>query len=178
VRIPWNDQFPPPYQLFMDFKLTDVVGAATATVALVIGSSIFLQILANKSTAIFERYRGLTGEYRAEQQNPERRNSLEDQITLYYWRCRLVRHATTALIIAVVAFVITIVVASFAVIFPNSVLLKVGGTALLVFGLVCVAIGAAFEFRENQLLGVAIGSELEDFPNLPKQELSAQHTTK
>src|SRR5689334_16725757 len=71
-----------------EFKLTDLLGSAGATIGIIIGGVIFLQFLSSKYDSLAGRYRELTRDYRGQGQS-HRHESLQYQIRVYRRRLRL-----------------------------------------------------------------------------------------
>ena len=89
-----------------DYKLADLLGIAGATIGIIIAAAIFLQCLSTKYVAAFDRYRNLTGEYRANNAGEQRHDSLQNQIQSYRCQTRYLNIASLLVLIAVLSSVI------------------------------------------------------------------------
>src|SRR5581483_11087093 len=74
-----------------DYKLTDLLSSAAATVGVIIFGTIFLQFLSGKYMELTSRFRALAGEYRNGGAGEVRHHSLQEQMTLYRRRLHLMR---------------------------------------------------------------------------------------
>jgi len=150
-----------------DYRLADVLGVAGATIGIMIAAGILLQFLSTRYIAIFERYRGLTGEYRGNHASDARRDSLKNQIAAYGRQIALLNWATQAVTVALLSFVATVIVASLSVIFPQEMGLRAAGTIGLFLGLGLIAFGVALVQVEAMLQRHTLAKETSDFNDLP-----------
>jgi hypothetical protein len=146
----------------MNIDLGKVVGTATATVALIIASSIFLQNLSTKYLALMGRLGQLTEEVRKSRPGGVRGASLRELIGTTEQQCQLVRVGSMYLEWAVLTFVITVVSASLSTAFPAVGAAKLIGGCSLVVGLVLLSISVVYEMRENWLSKALFRSEIAD----------------
>lgn len=154
----------------MNLELKDMASTAGATVGLVIATSIFLQLLTTKYIAIYDKYRVLTGEYRAGNPADPRRASLREQIAIYHKRCHRIRRASSWLIYGEFSFLGTILFACLTIVFPQVGFIKVAGACTMMVGLIAVGVGAAYELSENEISNLEVESELSDLPDLEKPD--------
>lgn len=144
----------------MDLNIQDTVGSATATAGLVIACAITLSMVSTKFIAAFERYRALTGEYRAGS-NGQRKHSLRDQIQMYHRRCRYMRLASMCMLAGELAFLLAIVGAGVGVNVPwLAPKVIVGGGMLL--GLSLLSIGVFIDLLETRITRRVLDSEVCD----------------
>ncbi|HEX8834760.1 MAG TPA: DUF2721 domain-containing protein [Abditibacteriaceae bacterium] len=153
----------------MEINLKDVLESAGGTASLVIACTIFLHQLITVYTANFERYRALAREHREMNGEHARRDSLRDQITLYYRRCQAIRRSMCIVAGAEVAFIITIIASGLSAAMPETKWIGLVGGGSLVIGLLVLGVAAVLEIHQNYLSKYAIESEIADFPELPQQ---------
>lgn len=151
-----------------------LVGAASAPVALIIATSIFLGNLGGKYAMLGGVFRDLSSEYRnAEHRQGLRARSLEDQMRLYSWRLRTLMRATLVLTLSIESFVLTVVFTCIGVIFPGKSL-WFWATAFCSFaGLLLLAVAVVMELLENQQARHALMLETAEFKDVladPDQE--------
>lgn len=149
-----------------NIDLAKFVGAASAPVALVIASCIYLGNLTTKYNSLFERTRTLSEELRekAEQEEAQepggRAESLQEQLRLYEQRINGTMKSTFSLNLAIICFVLTVALTAVNMLFPKNVPL-VMSTALVMFaglGLICA--GVVIELWSNRLAKPVLDSEL------------------
>lgn len=151
-----------------------LVGAASAPVALIIATSIFLGNLGGKYAMLNSIFRTLTGEYRGlEDRSSLRSRSLEDQMKLYSWRLRTLMRATLVLTLSIEAFILTVVFTSIGIIFPGRPA-WFWATALFSFaGLLLLAVAVVMELVENHQARHGLMLETAEFDGVlsdPEQE--------
>src|SRR4051794_17592073 len=118
-----------------DYKLGDLMGIAGATIGIIIAGGILLQCFTTHYTAVFDRFRTLTGEYRGNDSSDSRRKSLKNQILNYARQIRFINGASICVAVALVLFLITVADASLSVAFPKALVLRSVGTVTLMAGL-------------------------------------------
>src|SRR5579883_1011007 len=121
-----------------DYKLSDFLGVAGATIGIIIAGGIMMGNLTAKYVAIVERFRGITGEYRRNDANEIRRGSLETQISAYGRQVLLLNYATSFTTLGVFVFLVTVGLASLSVMFPGVLVLRSLGTIGLFLGLASI----------------------------------------
>src|SRR4051812_38551634 len=102
-----------------DYKLSDFLGIAGATVGIIIAGGILMGNMSAQYIAIFERFRTLTSEYRGNNCSDLRRGGLKRQITSYGRQILHLNIASLFVSLAVLAFLATVTVASLSVIYPH-----------------------------------------------------------
>lgn len=144
-----------------------LVGAASAPVALIIASCIFLGNLGAKYAMLMAIFRQLSGEFRdTKQRDTIRCRSLEKQITLHSGMLRSLMRATFWLTVSIQLFILTVVFTSIGVIFPN-VHTFTWITGLLGFaGLLVLAGAVGIEMFENHQAKEGLMLETAEFPGV------------
>src|SRR4051794_17928531 len=102
-----------------DYKLADMLGIAAATIGIIIAGGILLGWLSSKYADAYSRFRQLTSEHRNGQPSDSRRGSLQDQIASCRRQVVLLCYGSLAITLALVAFLLTVSLASLSVIFPG-----------------------------------------------------------
>lgn len=151
-----------------------LVGAASAPVALIIATSIFLGNLGGKYAMLGGIFRGLSSEYRdSKDRESLRSRSLEDQMRLYSGRLRTLMRATLILTLSIESFILTVVFTCIGVVFPGPHI-WFWATAFFSFaGLLLLAIAVAMELVENHQARHALMLETAEFDGVlsdPDQE--------
>ncbi len=144
-----------------------LVGAASAPVALIIATSIFLGNLGGKYAMLVAIFRQIAGEYRGiEQRDSLRCRSLEKQLTHYSSRLRNLIRATFWLTMAIHFFILTVFFTSVAVILPHMrVWVWVTGFFSLT-GLLVLGASVVIETVENHRAKEDLVLETADFPDV------------
>ena len=149
--------------------LAKFVGAASAPVALIISTSIFLSNLTAKYVPMVGRLRTLTGEVRTEPDHEDRVTSLHEQIDISEVRIRWVLRAVQFLTLSILCFINTVAFTSISMFFPEQPIF-IGVTIASMFaGLALLAVAVIMEMWENHLTTGMLESELgKGTPNLPR----------
>ena len=151
----------------VDYKLHDLLGVAGATVGFILAGAILMGGFNAKYVHLFERYRGLTGEFRQHAAPDPRRGSLRDQIANYRRRIRVINIASVCVGFAMLLFLLTVAVASLSVIYPAVMKLRLVGSIGVIGGLSLGGLGVALDIVETLLSRGVIVEEVSDIPNLP-----------
>lgn len=145
----------------MDYKLTDLLGAAGSTIGIIIAGAIFLQFLTTRYVDISGRFRALTGEYREGKLSGAREASLRTQIRLYRTRLQLVNWASWLGAGALLLFLLTLICGGLSLIWPAQVAFKVGGTVGLFLGLGSIMAAVVMHLVESFIARQEIAEEDE-----------------
>jgi len=145
-----------------EYKLTDLLSSAGATIGVIIAGTIFLQFLSTKYLELSSRYRELTREYRGKHADEPRHGPLRTQIRIYRKRLRLINRASWLGAIALLSFLFAVLAGGFSMAFPPVRAFKAVGTAGLFFGLVFVAAAVCVELYESILARHEVGEEIAD----------------
>jgi hypothetical protein len=158
-----------------DLDISRFVGAASAPVALIIATSIFLSNLTTKWWAMTGVYRALSGEYRGSHEHADSRSvNVRTQLECYSRRLALLMRATLLLTLAILAFILTVIFTGINMIFPKNPPLEYLTVAMSFCGLLLLATSVVAELVENEI-GKRIGPlETGDFDRETEHPL--QHT--
>ena len=144
-----------------------LVGAASAPVALIIASCIFLGNLGGKYAMLMGIFRQLSGEYRdTKERDTIRCRSLEKQLTLHSSMLRSLMRATFWLTISVELFILTVVFTSIGVLFPNAHVFTWITGILSFAGLFVLAGAVGIEMVENYRAKQGLMLETAEFPGV------------
>ena len=144
-----------------------LVGAASAPVALIIATSIFLGNLGGKYAMLTGAFGQIAGEYRqAKERDSLRCRSLERQLTHYSQRLRSLIRATFWLTVAIQLFILTVVFTSIGVIFPQIHALTWITGGLSFAGLLALGGSVVIEMVENHQAKEVLMLETAEFPNV------------
>lgn len=150
--------------------VSKLVGAASAPVALIIATSIFLSNLTARFTAMVTTARQLASEFREKKERDTRAESLRVQLGLYHRRLRLIMRATFWLTMTICCFIGTVLFTSVSVAFKNSPVWPVVTGALMLAGLALLVYCVGLETFENHLAKDALGKEMSEFPEVQPNE--------
>jgi F0F1-type ATP synthase assembly protein I len=152
----------------MDFKLKEVLEAIGPTASLVFASWIFLSYLEQRYSAAYTRYRALINDYREnmEHAHEHRKGSVKGQIVLYKRRCEQMKLATNLGVIAAIFLLLTLITGALNAAMKDWDFLKYIGTVSALIGLVLVMGAAVLVVMENNLIQMAIDSEVADLPDV------------
>jgi hypothetical protein len=132
-----------------DFNLTDLLGAAGATIGVIISGTIFLQFLSSKSTELAKRYRELAKEYRQGEVNDARHSVLQPQIRIFRRRLWLLLWASWLAGGALVCFIFAVVSGGISMLLPKTGSVNVIGAVMLFVGLGTIALAVFLEVLES-----------------------------
>src|SRR3954449_13555904 len=91
-----------------DYKLTDLLSTAGATIGIIIAGGILLGNLAAKYVAISDHYGRLADQYRGHQDSDQRRGNLQTELSCYRRQVLYLNTATMILCIGLLCFLITV----------------------------------------------------------------------
>lgn len=154
-----------------EYKLTDLLSSAGATIGVIIAGTIFLQFLSTKFTELGGRYRELTREYRGVESEHGRHQPLRSQIRNYRHRLVLLNRASCLAAIALLCFLVSVLAGGLSMAFPPIRAYKAVGTTGLASGLVLMAIAVGFELSESILARKEILDEISDLDDEAKQSV-------
>jgi len=144
----------------MDFELKDVMNAVGPSAALAFAAWLFLQLLQQRYSAAYSRYRDLVEAMRGELPDG-RRQTVRDEIDVYHKRVRLMMHATTLGMIGAMLLLLALAISGVDAMLHIDWLKYIGGPAIVV-GLLLVLPAAIMVIRENNLIEQPIEAELAD----------------
>jgi hypothetical protein len=145
-----------------DYKLTELLSSAGATIGVIIAGTIFLQFMSTKYSELCSRYRELAGEYRGRQPNEPRHVPLQSEIRLYRRRLRLMNRASGLAAMALMCFLVAVLAGGMSMLYPSLRLYKFIGTAGLFLGLILIAGAVSHELAEIILSRHELGDEIAD----------------
>lgn len=145
-----------------EYKLTDLLSSAGATIGVIIAGTIFLQFLSTKFTELGERYRELTAEYRGVDQEHTRHRPLRSQIQNYRQRLVLLNRASWMGALALLSFLLSVMAGGLSLAFPPIRTFKTVGTTGLAVGLLLIAVAVSLELAESIMARREILEEISD----------------
>jgi hypothetical protein len=156
--------FTPERQMFevSDYKLTDLLSSAGATIGVIIGGVIFLQFLSSKYVELANRYRDLTKDYRDGDGGDGRHGPLQTLIRVYRSRLVLLNRASWLAGGALLGFIAAVLAGGLSMAFPPVVVFKAIGSMSLLLGLLLIGSAVALELWESVLSRHEIGEEIAD----------------
>jgi Na+/melibiose symporter-like transporter len=131
--------------------LAKLVGAASAPVALIISTSIFLSNLTTKHLAMCTTIRELLKEIREKPDDENREHSLQGQSELYRRRLRWLMRATFWLTVSIICFIVTVLLTAAGVVFPDTTWLTITTAFAMFGGLALLAAAVVMEAWENHM---------------------------
>jgi Protein of unknown function (DUF2721) len=169
----------------MQLDVPKLVGAASAPVALIIASSIFLSNLSAKYGMLGQSFRRSADEYRKLDDKPSLwSRSLEKQLGLYSRRLQILIRATFWLGVCIVCFIATVLFTSVSVLIPKSPIPTIITGAFSFAGLIILGVCVILEIVENHCAKEALVLETAEFPGVlssrleeGKKDLRHEHET-
>lgn len=153
-----------------DYKLTDLLSSAGATIGVIIAGTIFLNFVSSKYTELSTRYRELAGEYRGCGADAPRHGPLQSIIRLYRHRLVLMNRASLAAALALVCFLLSVLVGGLSILHPPERAFKWVGTVGLFLGLLLIGGSISLEIREIMLARHELGDEIADLDDPVRNE--------
>lgn len=145
-----------------EYKHTDVLSSAGATIGVIIAGTIFLQFMSTKYSDLCSRYRALTGEYRGRSEEEPRHGSLQSQIRSYRLRLVLMYRASALAAVALLCFLLAVLAGGLSILNPPFRFYKLAGTIGLFGGLILMAGAVWLELAEILTARHELGDELAD----------------
>lgn len=152
-----------------DYKLTDLLSSAGATIGVIIGGVIFLQFLSSKYVELANRYRDLTKAYREREGGDGRHGPLQYLIRVYRDRLWLLNRASWLAAAALLFFIAAVLAGGLSMAFPAAVAFKAIGSAGLLIGLILIGAAVTLELWESVLTRHEISSEVADLDHEAKK---------
>lgn len=152
-----------------DYKLTDLLSTAGATIGIIIAGTIFLQFVNTKYMDLAGRYRELATEYRGVPDEHGRHGPLRTLIQRYRRRLMLLNRASWLAAVALLAFLSAVMVGGLSILYPPVVALRTAGTWGLMGGLLLIAIAVLLNLIETIMARKEIGDEIADLDDEARQ---------
>lgn len=144
------------------YKLTDLLSSAGATIGIIIAGVIFLQFMSTRLVDLSGKYRELTREYRSRGDAEARHAPLRSQIRMYRRRLELVNRAAGLGAAAVLCFLLAVTAGGLSMAYPTVLTFKWVGTFGLLAGLAGIAGGVALHLIETIHARHEIAEEIAD----------------
>jgi hypothetical protein len=157
--------------------IAKLVGAASAPVALIIATSIFLSNLGAKYALLAGTFRELSNEFRVmkdEDRGSLRAKSVHESLEMYAHRLRVLVRATFWLTVSIICFILTVVFTGIGVIFPKNVPCQLITAAFSFAGLLILGASVGLEMLENHQAKRALILETSEFPDIVPEELQGE----
>ena len=139
-----------------EYKLTDLLSSAGATIGVIIAGTIFLQFVSTRYTELAGQYRQITGEYRKVEAGQGRHDPLRTQIRVYRRRLVFLNRASCLGAIALLCLLSAVIAGGVSMLFPPWRIVKVFGTGGLLAGLALIGGAVSLELVETILARVEI----------------------
>jgi hypothetical protein len=147
-------------RLMMDFELKDVMEAVGPSAALAFAAWLFLQLLQQRYTAAFERYRDLVEALR-NGADGKRGEVVKNEIMLYRKRVLYMMHATNIGMVAAMLLLLALISSALNAVFKLGWLKYIGAPGI-VLGFSLVVVACVFVIIENSMIKKPIEAELHD----------------
>lgn len=161
----------------MQIDVPKLVGAASAPVALIIATSIFLGNLGGKYAMLAGTFRQISDEYRkskSEDKNSLRSRSLLEQLGIYSRQMRMLMQATLWLSISILCFIATVICTSISVLMPKIIAWTVLTAAFSFAGMLVLAASVIIEIMENNRAKNLLVLETAEFSGILSEDLEQQ----
>ena len=148
----------------MDFELKDVMEAVGPSAALAFAAWLFLQLLQQRYTSAYTRYRDLVDAFRTGVEG-KRREVIKSEIKIYRKRVLYMLYATNIGLVGAILLLLALISSGLNAVFKFDWLKYIGATGIVV-GLTIVAICCVIVIVENSLIKHPIEAELHDLEGL------------
>lgn len=152
-----------------EYKLTDLLSTAGATIGIIIAGTIFLQFINTKYLDLSGRYRELASEYRGVPGEHGRHAPLRSLIQRYRRRLVLLNRASWISAVALLCLLVAVLLGGLSILFPPIVALRAAGTFGLMLGLLLIAIAVFMNLMESIMARAEIGDEIADLDEEARQ---------
>jgi hypothetical protein len=160
---------PSPLFAVSDYKLTDLLSSAGATIGIIIAGTIFLQFINTKYLDLSGRYRDLTSEYRGVPGEHGRHAPLRALIQRYRRRLVVLNRASWLAAVALLSLLIAVLIGGLSMLYPPIVAFKTAGTFSLMAGLLLIAVAVFLNLMESIMARQEIGDEIADLDDDARQ---------
>lgn len=150
-------------------QLSDILKAIGPNASIVFAAWIFMGFLQQRNDGALDRYLRAVGDYRSNKHDVTRADNLKSQVLAYRRRCRLMNRATFVGLIAAILLISSLIFGALDVMFPNTAIINVCGTATAIGGFVLVIVAAVIVIIEGQVVERQIDDELRDVPDLAEE---------
>jgi hypothetical protein len=144
----------------VDFELKEVMDAVGPSAALAFAAWLFLQLLQQRYSAAYSRYRELVDLFRNNTQG-KRREVIKEEIEIYQKRVVYMMYATNIGMTAAILLLLSLFISGLNAMIKVDWLKYIGAPSILL-GLLLVIPAAILVIRENQLIKKPIEAELAD----------------
>ena len=151
----------------MDFKLKEVMDAVGPSAALAFAAWLFLQLLQQRYSAAYTRYRDMVDAFRDGMEG-KRREVVKEEIDIYRRRVLCMLQATNIGMAAAILLLVGLVTNGLDAVFKIDWLKYIGAPAILL-GLLLVIPAAIMVVRENMMIRKPIEAELADLQEFDGQ---------
>jgi len=148
----------------MDFELKDVMEAVGPSAALAFAAWLFLQLLQQRYTSAYTRYRELVDNFRTGVEG-KRRDVIKSEILIYRKRVLYMLYATNTGMVAAILLLLALISSGLNAVFKWDWLKYIGATGI-VAGLALVALCCFVVIVENTLIKHPIEAELHDLDGI------------
>lgn len=148
----------------VDFKLKDVMEAVGPSAALAFAAWLFLQLLQQRYSAAYTRYRELVDSFRNGIEG-KRGEVIKDEIMLYRKRVIYMLYATNVGMVAAILLLLALISSAVDAVFKLDWLKYIGAPGI-VLGFLLVAAACVIVIVENSLIKKPIEAELDDLDEL------------
>ncbi len=152
-----------------DYKLTDLLSSAGATIGIIIAGTIFLQFINSRYMELSGRYRELASEYRGVPGEHGRHAPLRVLIQRYRRRLVLLNRASWLAAVALLCFLSAVLIGGLSMLFPPVLEFKAGGTFGLMAGLLLIGVSVFLNLVESIMARTEIGDEIADLDEEARQ---------
>lgn len=150
----------------MDFKLKEIMDAVGPSAALAFAAWLFLQLLQQRYTSAYTRYRDLVDSYRTGLDG-KRRDVIKGEIFLYRKRVLYMLYGANIGMVAAILLLLALISSGLDAVFKADWLKYIGAGGIIV-GLSLVVVSCVIVMVENTLIKGPIEAELEDVEGLRK----------
>lgn len=148
----------------MDFELKDVMEAVGPSAALAFAAWLFLQLLQQRYTSAYTRYRELVDNFRTGVEG-KRRDVIKSEILIYRKRVLYMLYATNTGMVAAILLLLALISSGLNAVFKWDWLKYIGATGI-VAGLALVTLCCFVVIVENTLIKHPIEAELHDLDGI------------
>jgi hypothetical protein len=156
----------------VDFQLKEVMDAVGPSAALAFAAWLFLQLLQQRYSAAYARYRELVDAFRTGTEG-KRREVLKEEIDIYRQRVKYMLHSTNIGMVAAILLLLALVVNGLDAMLKLDWLKYIGAPAILL-GLLLVIPAAIMIIKENMMIKRPIDMELADLKEFNGQPEAGQ----
>ena len=150
----------------MVFSLGEILKVIGPSASIVFAAWIFMGFLQQRYDSAVQRYMAMAEQVRQGHLQPNRGDTIRNQVKAYRRRCELMTWASNSGLISAMLLILTLLCGEMGVLFPTAQLFGLVGMLAVSLGLTLVIVSAALVIWEGVMAHRQIEAEISDLPDM------------